>query len=155
MEQKETKTQGNLEGIFEKAYTEYKEYKTYLNSIAKEIEKGRAEFAKYALENKEDIDDILEKMFDINEKPQLQKNDLLKLQIKLLHVYEVVKDEIKVPSEVKEEISLIPRERLSYKIEDGKAIEINKSMNDDIKKYVRENNMAFVKNILKTHGKNF
>lgn len=139
-----------LEGIFETVYNEYKEYKDFLNSQTKDIEKGRNSFAKFAIDNKDNMDLITDKLFEVNEKPALQKNDFVKLQNKISNIYDVLKDVIDIPKEVREEINSIPKQRLSYKIEDGKAVEINVDMNNEIRKYAKEdiNTKNFIKSIL-------
>lgn len=139
-----------LEGIFETVYSEYKEYKDFLNSQTKDIEKGRNSFAKFALDNKDNMDLITNKLFEVNEKPALQKNDFVKLQNKISNIYDVLKDVIDIPKEAREEINSIPKQRLSYKIEDGKAVEINVDMNNEIRKYAKEdiNTKNFIKSIL-------
>lgn len=137
--------------IFETAYTEFKEYEAYLNSQIKNIEKGREGFQKFAIENKNNLELIFERMFEVNEKPALQKNDLIKLQNKLIYMYEIVKDVIDIPKEVREEINSLPKPRLSYKIDNGEAVEINKDMNKEIRKHVRENSKDWVNFIIKSN----
>lgn len=142
-----------LKEIFETSYTEFKEYESYINSELKKLEKERGNFAKFALDNKGNLDTVVEKMFDVNEKPALHKNDLVKLQSRLISMYDIVKDVIEIPKEVREEINSLPKQRLSYKIDNGKAVEINKDMNNEIRKFVKDNNMAFVKNIIEMQSK--
>lgn len=143
-----------IKEIFEITYAEFKQYESYLSSEAKSLEKERANFAKYALENRANMEMIVEKMFEVNEKPALQKNDLVKLQNKLTNMYDIVKDVIDIPKEVREEINSLPKQRMSYKIDGDKAVEINKDMNNEIRKYVKDNNMAFVKSLIETQSKN-
>jgi hypothetical protein len=139
-------TQQFLEDTFQNHYSEYKDYETYIKSKTKKLEKDRNEFAKFALANQSDMDKVLTHMFEVNEKPALQANDLMKLQTRLVNTYETLKEIIDLPKEVREEINAIPKPKLSYKIEDGKDVEINKQANDEIRKYVRENSLDFIKN---------
>ncbi len=142
-----------IKEIFETTYVEFKEYESYLQAEAKKLEKDRTNFAKFALENKNDMNLIIERMFEVNEKPALQKNDLVKLQNRLINMYDIIKDVVDIPKEVREEINSLPRPRMSYKIEEGKAVEINKDMNNEIRKFVKDNNMAFVKGIIEAQSK--
>lgn len=142
-----------IKEIFETTYAEFKQYESYLQAESKKLEKDRANFAKFALENKSNMDIIVERMFEVNEKPALQKNDLVKLQNRLINMYDIIKDVIDIPKEAREEINSLPRPRMSYKIEEGKAVEINKDMNNEIRKFVKDNNMAFVKGIIEAQSK--
>jgi len=142
-----------IKEIFETNYAEFKQYESYLQTESKKLEKDRANFAKFALENKNDLDMVVERMFEINEKPALQKNDLVKLQNRLINMYDIIKDVIDIPKEVREEINSLPKPRVSYKIEGDKAVEINKDMNNEIRKFVKDNNMTFVKSIIEAQSK--
>ena|SRR5690606_14277343 len=142
-----------IKEIFETNYAEFKQYESYLQTESKKLEKDRANFAKFALENKNDLDTVVERMFEINEKPALQKNDLVKLQNRLINMYDIIKDVIDIPKEVREEINSLPKPRVSYKIEGDKAVEINKDMNNEIRKFVKDNNMTFVKSIIEAQSK--
>lgn len=142
-----------IKEIFETTYAEFKQYESYLQQESKKLEADRSNFAKFALENKSNLEEVVEKMFEINEKPALQKNDLVKLQNRLINMYDIVKDVIDIPKEVREEINSLPKPRMSYKIEDDRAVEINKDMNNEIRKFVKDNNMAFVKKIIESQSK--
>lgn len=142
-----------VKDVFETTYNDYKSYEAQVNSETKSLENDRSNFAKFVLENKDDLDLVLDKMFDVNEKPALQKKDLLILQNKLINAYEVVKDVIDIPKEVREEINALPRQRMSYKLDNGKFVEINKDMNKEIRKFVKDNNMSFIKNIISSQTK--
>lgn len=138
-----------LEDIFESEYNEYTLYNDYIKSISKKVAKEREEFAKFALQNKEDIDKILDHMFDVNEKPALLGLDLTKLQTRLFNTYNVVKDIIEIPKEVREEINSLPKPRLAYKIENGGAVAIDPKANEETKKYAKEQGIRYVKEVLK------
>lgn len=142
-----------IKEIFDTSYSEYKQYDLYLKTEYKKLEKERGGFAKFALENKSNLDIVIEKMFEVNEKPALQKNDLVKLQNRLINMYDIIKDVVNIPKEVREEINSLLRPRMSYKIEGDKAVEINKDMNNEIRKFVKDNNMAFVKNVIEAQSK--
>lgn len=138
-----------LEDVFENEYSEYTLYNNYVKSISKKIAKEREEFAKFALQNKEDMEKVLDHMFDVNEKPALLGLDIVKLQTRLFNTYNVVKDIIDIPKEIREEINSLPKPRLAYKIENGEAVAIDPKANEETRKYAKDQGMRYVKDLLK------
>lgn len=137
-----------LENIFEKAYQDYVAYEKYIKAESKNVAKGREEFAKFALANKDKTDLILERMYEVNEKPVLLGIDSTNIKTRLVNLYDALKDLIEIPKEVKEEINAFPRIKYFYKIEDGEAIPINPEMHNDVRNRAKNTNMRFISEVI-------
>ena len=108
---------------FEIVYKEYKEYEKFAKNLAPKIVKEREEFAKYIAENKDNAEDIVNKLVELNFKPSLYQADLQRLQMRLTYVFEAYDSIIDIPSEIKEEVKSLKPKQL-FKIENGAAVEI-------------------------------
>lgn len=121
---------------FEVVYKEYKEYENFAKNLAPKILKEREEFAKYMADNKDNADDIVNKLVELNFKPSLYQADLQRLQMRLVYVFEAYDSIIEIPSEVKEEIKGLKPKQL-FKIENNEAVEIEpeviKNIEDNFK----------------------
>lgn len=121
---------------FEVVYKEYKEYENFAKNLAPKILKEREEFAKYMADNKDNADDIVNKLVELNFKPSLYQADLQRLQMRLVYVFEAYDSIIEIPSEVKEEIKVLKPKQL-FKIENNEAVEIEpeviKNIEDNFK----------------------
>lgn len=137
------------ETYFEVVYNEYKQYENFVKEIAPKIKKEREEFDKYVTENLDKQEELLEKLFELNEKPVQFQNDLLKLQVKLIYTYEALKDTIEIPQEIKTEIENFVKPKILFLIDNGEAKEIDPSLNKEIRDKVKAQYTEFVKTLTK------
>lgn len=131
-----------LEAIFDTAYNEYKEYETFYKNIAPQIKEQREQFIKFSQENQDNIDVLTDKLFDIETEPLNYQNDLLRLQTRLVHTYNAIKEAIEIPAEIKTEVEKFVLSKQIYTIRTGEAIEIdpeyNKKIREEGKKYYKQ-----------------
>ena len=139
------------ESIFEGAYKEYKEYETFYNGKLPEIVKKRENFQKFVTENQDDTELLVNMLFDINEKPFHYQNDLVKLQQRLITIYEAYKHLIKVPEDISKEIEGMPKVRTLFFIKDGEAISVDETLTKEIKETTKKSYIDFVQNLLKSN----
>lgn len=137
------------ETYFEVVYNEYKQYENFVKEIAPKIKKEREDFDKYVTENLDKQEELLEKLFELNEKPVQFQNDLLKLQVKLIYTYEALKDTIEIPQEIKTEIENFVKPKILFLIDNGEAKEIDPSLNKEIRDKVKAQYTEFVKTLTK------
>jgi len=122
-----------LKNNFEVAYKEYKEYESYFKSAAPKIKEEREQYVKFAEKHKDDLDTLADKLFEIQSVVGLKENDLIKLQVRLITVYEMVKDILEIPADIKKEIEAFVKPKQYYKIEQGEAIEIDPELSRRVK----------------------
>lgn len=125
-----------LENNFNAAYKEYKDYHSFLKSLAPDIQKSREDLAK--TQNK---DEMIEKAFEVYTKPHYYAEDLIKLQNKLRIILEFSSLVLKIPAEIKEEIENFTQQKQLYRIDKGEAIEIDpdyvKQLTEEAKRQYR------------------
>jgi len=131
-----------LQNNFEVAYKEFKEYETFLKNAAPKIKESREQFVQFSQENNDNTALLTERLFEDQVIPTYYQNDLLKLQNKVITVFETVKDVLEIPAEIKTEVeALIPPKQM-YKITAGTAEEIdpehNSKIKEEAKKYYQE-----------------
>lgn len=148
MEDKNLNIEEVLKTDFEIIYQEYKEYETFIKGIAEEVKKSRESFAKFAQENSTDIDKIVDKLIEVNEKPILYQNDLMRLQLRLVYSYDLVKGILEIPQEIKIEVENLRPKQL-FKIEKGESVALDQELIDRIKQKTVENSRDYLKNLLK------
>ena len=137
------------ESIFETAWKEYKDYDTYLKSISDPLKKERESFEKYVVENKSKMNEIVNKLFDINQKPSLHLSDIVTLKNRLVYLYEAYKDLIEIPEDVKKEILTFQKPKIIYKItKDGNAVDIDPEYTKNLKSKVKSTYEGFARSIL-------
>jgi predicted nucleic acid-binding Zn-ribbon protein len=136
------------EVYFETVYNEYKQYENFLREVSPKIKKEREDFEKYVSENADKQEVLIEKLFDLNEKPIQFSNDLLKLQVKLIYTYEALKDIVNIPQEQQKEIESFIKPKMLFLIEGGEAKEIDPEVNKEIRTKVKEQYKDFVKNLI-------
>ena len=135
----------NLKSQLETAYSEYLEYKEYVVSIQEQLKKDKEELAKFSLDNMQDVELIAEKFIEVNEKPTLFQNDLMKLQLKLVTIYDVVREVVQdIPASLSEEIETY-RVNNIFKIIDKKPVVVNEAQLQKIKEITKNSAMAFFK----------
>lgn len=131
-----------LESIFDSAYNEYKEYETFFKNIAPKIKEQREDFVKFSQDNQDNIELLTDKLFEIETEPVNYQNDLLKLQTKLIHTYNTVKEVIEIPDEIRIEVEKFILPKQIYTIKSGEAVIIDPEYNNKIrtesKKYYNE-----------------
>lgn len=148
MEDKNLNIEEVLKTDFETVYQEYKSYETFIKGIAEEVKKNREGFAKFAQENSTDADKIVDKLIEVNEKPILYQNDFMRLQLRLVYSYDLVKGILEIPQEIKTEIEN-SRPKQLFKIENGEAVVLDQELIDKIKQKTVENSREYLKNLLK------
>ena len=136
------------ENYFETIYTEYTNYKKFMEAEAPKIKEERENFQNYVKENSSKVEDLVEKLFDINQTPTFYKADLQRLGVKLLNTYEAYKDLIEIPEDVQKEIQQMTVQKNFFTIVDGKPKEIDPNYTKNIQKTVREQYNEYIKNIL-------
>ena len=137
-----------LEDIFEQVYTEFSEYDDFISKVSKQIENDRKNYQKFARDNRDNVEALYEKMYEINEKPVMYGNDHIALQTKIVTIYDVVKDIIDIPKDVRERINMLPRRKMYFKIDNGEPVEINPQYNENIRKQARSESEPFIKRII-------
>jgi len=137
-----------IENIFETAYKEYKEYENFVKEIAPQIKIDRENYQKFVKENVDDLELCSDRLFDINEKPAHYQNDLLLLQNKLINYYEISKEVVKIPQEIKTEIEEFVKQQQIYTIKNGTAEEVNPQKNKEIREKIKEEYTKIVKNFI-------
>ena len=147
MEDKNLNIEEVLKTDFETVYQEYKSYETFIKGIAEEVKKDRAGFAKFAQENSTDADKIVDKIIEVNEKPILYQNDFMRLQLRLVYSYDLIKGIVEIPQEIKTEIEN-SRPKQLFKIENGEAVVLDQELIDKIKQKTVENSREYLKNLL-------
>ena len=147
MEDKNLNIEEVLKTDFETVYQEYKSYETFIKGIAEEVKKDREGFAKFAQENSTDTDKIVDKLIEVNEKPILYQNDFMRLQLRLVYSYDLVKGIVEIPQEIKTEIEN-SRPKQLFKIENGEAVVLDQELIDKIKQKTAENSREYLKNLL-------
>lgn len=147
MEDKNLNIEEVLKTDFETVYQEYKSYETFIKGIAEEVKKDREGFAKFAQENSTDADKIVDKLIEVNEKPILYQNDFMRLQLRLVYSYDLVKGIVEIPQEIKTEIEN-SRPKQLFKIENGEAVVLDQELIDKIKQKTVESSREYLKNLL-------
>lgn len=137
-----------VENIFETAYKEYKEYETFVKEIAPQIKTERENYQKFVKENLDNLDLCTEKLFEINEKPAHYQNDLILLQKRLIDYYEIAKEVVEIPQEIKTEIESFIKPQQIYFIQNGAAKEINPEKTKELREKVRETYNEIIKNLI-------
>lgn len=133
----------------ETIYKEYKDYMNFLEEQAPQIKKDRENFQDFAKENTSDPKLLTQKLFEVNQKPAFYQSDLSRLQVRLVTVYDAYKDLFEIPQEIKTEVKEIKIPKNVYKIEKGKAIDIDPEYSKKIKESVEKEYSAFIQNMLK------
>lgn len=111
------------EDLFNKVYSEYKTYKKYYDEKIPEVKKEREEFAKFAEANKDNMELLTEKYYDISETFVRHDKDVFVLQTKLLNFYDAYGELLDIPKDIVEEISSFERPFLYYNVNSSGSIE--------------------------------
>ena len=131
-------------------YKVYLDYSNFVDSISDSILKDRQNFSDFALKmGEENMEALIEKAFEINEKPFQYRNDLIILETRLLNTFDVVKDLIEVPQEIKDKVLSMKRVSPQYKIEENKLVEIDPESNKKYREEVAKNYKAFLSDMFK------
>ena len=102
-----------LEQRYNTFYEEYKVYNDYAVKIAEQVKKDREDFNKFATENQNSPQELVNKLFEINEKQILHLTDLASLKGRLKIATELLVDVIDIPEEVLKEVKIISKNSLS------------------------------------------
>lgn len=138
------------ENIFEVIYKEYKEYETFFSPKIKTAEERRTEIAKYVVDNKEDQQGIIDKVFESGVGYLFHEKDLNNLKTKLYHTFKAYEDILEIPQEVRLEINNFKIEPLYFIIENGVEKELNKELISNIKNQIRQEYDRILEESLKT-----
>jgi len=134
-----SKDKQSQEDIFDNVYKEYKEYETFYKAAAKENEEKRKDFEQFVLKNADNQEKIMEEIFNLNESPIQQQNDLINLQKKLLYTYEALEQVIEVPVEIAKQIKEIQKNtKNTYTVQKGELHEVDPEHNKKVREMTRE-----------------
>lgn len=143
-----------LQNNFETVYKEYKDYKSYMDSIEGDIKAQRDAFKERAVSGRDDEESLVSALFDLSIKPIQHETDLKILRDKLIATFDAYKDVLTFPEEVKEEVKNLVRPIQIYNIDNGKLIEVNKELNDTIREDARNKHKEFVNSFKRTTATN-
>lgn len=133
-----------LQNNFETVYKEYKDYKSYMDSITGEVNAQREAFKEKATSGKYSDDTLVSALFDISIKPIQHETDLKILRDRLIAYFDAYRDVLEFPEEVKEEIKNLTRPIQIYNVANGQLIELNKELNDNIREDARRKHAEYV-----------
>lgn len=151
---KETDNQEQLKNIFEQTYKEYKEYESYVKEIAPQIKKDRENLSEYLLQTKDSEEQIAENIFEAIQNTSFLQNDLLKLQTRLHNQYEMIKDIVEIPAEIKQEIQSLPKTEQTYTVKNGELIMLDEVKFKTVREEILKSYKSGMGNILKGIGGN-
>lgn len=147
---KETEIQEQLKNIFEQTYKEYKEYETYVKEKAPEIKKDRENLSEYLLHTQDSEEQIAENIFEAIQHTSFLQNDLLKLQTRLHNQYEIVKEIVEIPAEIKQEIQSLPKTEQTYTVKNGELTMLDEVKFKAVKEEILKNYKSGMAGILKS-----
>lgn len=127
-----------LEQRYNTFYEEYKVYNDYAVKIAEQVKKDREDFNKFATENQNDPQELVNKLFEINEKQILHLTDLASLKGRLKIATELLVDVIDIPEEVLKEVNQFPNLEFLYKPSNGEMVAVNEEKIETVKKQWQE-----------------
>lgn len=119
-------------------YEEYKVYNDYAVKIAEQVKKDREDFNKFATENQNNPQELVNKLFEINEKQILHLTDLASLKGRLKIATELLVDVIDIPEEVLKEVNQFPNLEFLYKPSNGEMVAVNEEKIETVKKQWQE-----------------
>jgi hypothetical protein len=138
------------ENNFEVAYKEYKEYETFFLKKVSSAEDRRKEIAQYVLDNRDNQDATVNKVFESGVGYLFHEKDLKALRTKLYHIFKAYEDILEIPQEIKTEINNFKIEPLNFFIENGEAKEVNKELFQQIKTQIKQEYTRILEESLKT-----
>lgn len=127
-----------LEQRYNTFYEEYKVYNDYAVKIAEQVKKNREDFNKFATENQNNPQELVNKLFEINEKQILHLTDLASLKGRLKIATELLVDVIDIPEEVLKEVNQFPNLEFLYKPSNGEMVAVNEEKIETVKKQWQE-----------------
>ena len=126
-----------LKSQFEIVYQDFKKYEDFLKAESENIKKERENFNEFAVQNKDNMDLVLERLFEINERPTFYREDFQKLGLKLYYTYETLQNVLEIPQEIRTEIENL-KPRYYYNIFEGQAKVIDQEYVDKISSLSKE-----------------
>lgn len=127
-----------LEQRYNTFYEEYKVYNDYAVKIAEQVKKDRENFNKFATENQNNPQELVDKLFEINEKQILHLTDLASLKGRLKIVTDLLVDIIDIPEEILKEVNQFPNLEFLYKPSNGEMVALNEDKIQMLKKQWQE-----------------
>jgi predicted S18 family serine protease len=127
-----------LEQRYNTFYEEYRVYNDYAVKIAEQVKKDREDFSKFATENQNNPQELVNKLFEINEKQILHLTDLASLKGRLKIATELLVDVIDIPEEVLKEVNQFPNLEFLYKPSNGEMVAVNEEKIETVKKQWQE-----------------
>ena len=127
-----------LEQRYNTFYEEYKVYNDYAIKIAEQVKKDREDFNKFATENQNNPQELVNKLFEINEKQIIHITDLASLKGRLKIATELLLDVIDIPEEVLKEVNQFPNLEFLYKPSNGEMVAVNEEKIETVKKQWQE-----------------
>ena len=138
-----------LEQRYNTYYEEYKVYNDYAVKIAEQVKKDRENFNKFATENQNNPQEVVNKFFEISEKQILHLSDLAKLKGRLKIATELLVDVIDIPEEVLKEVSQFPNLEFLYKPSNGEMVAVNEEKIEAHKNYWNDFNKSNLEILIK------
>lgn len=126
------------ENIFQTTYKEYKDYESFFAKKNKTAEERRQEIAKFVLENQEDQEAVINKVFESGVGYMFHEKDLYTLKVKLYTTYKAYEDILEIPQEVRTEINNFKTDPLYYLIENGVEKELSTDLIQEIKNQIKK-----------------
>ena len=128
-----------LENQFEQVYREYKNYEAFYNTIKKSPEERRKETAEYVLQNKEDEQSVIDKVFESGVGYLFYEKDLQLLRDRLVNVFKFVEGVLEIPQEIKTEINSLQISPQFFIVDSSlKAIEVDQNATKRIKEQIKK-----------------
>jgi hypothetical protein len=138
-----------LKNYFEVKYKEYKDYESFVKSKAEEIRNGRKQLEEFIQSNPDDIEEISQKVFEVETITEFYKSDLVNLQRSLIETYKAVSLVIEFPEEIKEEIASFFDPKQIYVIKANSAVEVDPEHNKRLKEEAKKQFKNIYKNLIK------
>lgn len=130
--------QKQLLNQFEISYKEYKDYFDFYEKNNKEVTEKMAEKVKDIVNNPNDLEKATQFILDTKTSPLLYATDLNNLKERVLSQYDLIKDIVEIPEEVKKvmEEQQVNKNKLMYIIEKGEPVEVNSAQIKEYKKRI-------------------
>ena len=127
-----------LEQRYNTYYEDYKVYNEYAVKIAEKVKKDREDFNKFASENQDNPQKLVDRLFEINEKQMLHLSDLASLKGRLKIATELLLDVIDIPEEIQKEVAKFPSLEFLYKPNNGDMVAIDEEKIATVQKQWQE-----------------
>lgn len=120
---------------FEISYKEYKDYSDFYEINNAKVTEGMKDQVNDIINNPEDLERAAKFILDTKTTPTLYATDLNNLKERVLSQYDLIKDVVEIPQEVRQvlEAQQINKNKLMYTIDKGSPVEVNKELIESYK----------------------